>query len=501
MLSKFTKLANLKGMSPLWSKYCFSEAKPRVLDDEEPRFLEMLHNYFDAAGELTKINKDKLELYKQCDIVIKLRVPIIRDNGKIEFIPCYRAQHKRHRLPTKGGTRFSDKVNLQEVEGLAALNTIKCAILELPFGGAKGGIAIDPKKYSAKEIEDVTRRYTLELAKKNFIGAAVDVPGPDFGSSAREMAWMKDTYMNFQGHHDINALACVTGKPLSQGGIAGRSDATSLGVYYATKEFLENPIFCETYKINPGYKGKKLIVQGFGKVGYGIAKNMVKGGAKLVGVVEAEGSIYNPNGIDPDKLYRYRTLKQSVVTYPIAELYKDDSVFYKECDILVPAALEGAIHKGNAHKINCKILVEASNGPTTFLAEEILTKRGIAVLPDILVSGGGLVVSYFEWLKNLDHMRPGRMSKRWEERSKTNLLKLIESKSNIKFDLEGKHAELLRGPNESDIVETALEDAVGSAVKTITKKAKDRGISLRMAGYVDAIEKLHQAYEEAGITL
>jgi len=501
MLSKFSKLATYRGIVPVWTKYNFSEAAPPLNDGEEPRFLEMLHQFFDEAGELANIPKDKLELYKQCDMVLKVRLPLIRDNGKIEFIPAYRAQHKRHRLPTKGGIRFNESINLQEMEGLAALNTIKCAVCDLPFGGSKGGIAINPRKYSPREIEDLTRRYTLELAKKNFIGAAIDVPGPDFGTSAREMAWMKDTYMAIQGHTDINALACVTGKPISQGGIHGRSEATSLGVFYAAREFIEDKEFMDKLGLTTGYKGKTFILQGFGKVGYAIAKKMVSAGAKLIGVVEADGSLYNEHGIDPDKLYRYRTLKQTIASYPIGDAFSDDRVMYMKCDILIPAALEKAIHKDNADKIQCKLLIEASYGPTTYLAEQILLKKGIAILPDVLVAGGGLVVSYFEWLKNIDHRRPGRLGKRWEEKAKLNLIKLIESKVGIKFDLQGKHAELLKGPEEIDIVESALEDVMANAVKTVRKTAAENNTSLRLGAYIDAIRKIHRCYEDAGLTI
>lgn len=499
MLSKISKLSNLRYGTSFLMKYNFAQKYP--LSKEEPRFLESLHQTFDAAGDLTKVSKERLELYKQCDLVLKVRLPIVRDNGKVDFISAYRAQHKRHRLPTKGGFRFEKNLNLQEIEALACLNTVKCAVHDLPFGGAKGGIAINPKEYSVRELEDIVRRYCLELTKKSFIGAAVDVPGPDFGTSAREMAWMKDTYMNLKGHQDINALACVTGKPISQGGIEGRSNATALGLLYASKEFVDNAEFMGKLGLKAGFEGKSIIIQGFGKVGYGVAKAFVERGAKLVGVVEQDGSIYNPNGIDPEKLYRYRSLKQTIKTYPIGQQFEDDSAFYKECDILIPCALENAIHKGNADKINCKLVIEASNGATSKLGEDILLTRNIAVLPEVITSGGGLVVSYFEWLKNLDHMRPGRMVKRWEEKSKHKLLSLIEKKSHIKFDLSGTHAELLRGPSEADIVESALEDVMHSVAINIQKIAKERKTTLRLAAYVDAIEKIHTCYEEAGITL
>ena len=275
MLSRLSKafstpsrLSSLSWIPSIQSRPFSSPAAPTVTVqdapkiEDEPRFLEMVHQYFDIAGSFTTVPKDKLEIYKQCNAVLKVRLPLIRDSGKMEFIPAYRAQHKHHRVPVKGGTRYSEHIDLQEVEALSCLMTLKCAVVELPYGGGKGGIKIDPTKYSPRELEDLTRRYTLELARKNFIGAAIDVPGPDMGTGAREMSWMKDTYSVFYGHNDINATACVTGKPLSQGGIKGRVESTGLGVYFAIREFLKNEDLLKKYGIKGnGFEGKTFIVQ------------------------------------------------------------------------------------------------------------------------------------------------------------------------------------------------------------------------------------------------
>jgi glutamate dehydrogenase (NAD(P)+) len=507
MLSKLSKAFATKSFFPYSSIQLrrFSSAEPEdeheMLDVvEEPRLLEMLHQHFDMAGSLTNIPRDKLEVYKQCNTVLKVRLPLIRDNGKVEFIPAYRAQHKHHRLPCKGGIRFNENMTIQEMEALSCLNTLKCSIFELPFSGAKGGIAVDPKKYSVRELEELTRRYTVELARKGFMGPAIDVPAPDFGTSSREMAWMKDTYMGYYGHKDINATACVTGKPISQGGIQGRTEATSQGIFFAVREILNDATLMKKYNIDGlGLEGKSFIVQGFGKVGFYIAKFFVKAGAKLIGVVEHDGSIYSAEGIDPEKLSRFRALKNSITSYPNVESFTDDSVLYKECDLLVPAALQSTINQHNARKIKCKILVEGAYAPTTITAEELLKERNVLILPDLLIGGGALIVSYFEWLKNLDHLVPGRLVKRWEKKTKLGLLTLIEEQSKITFENDVYREEYLRGAEEIDIVMNALEDYKVSTVRHIIEVANKEDVSLRMAAFKDAIEKIHECYQEASL--
>lgn len=267
---------------------------------------------------MTDIPPDLLNFYKKTDCVIKFHLPLVRDDGTVECIAAFRAQHKTHRLPTKGGTRLSEHINTEEVEALSLLMTFKNAVLELPYGGAKGGLKINPKNYSKREIETLMRRFTIELAKKNFIGAAIDVPGPDLGTGEREMSWMKDAYSKFAGHLDINASGCVTGKAINQGGIPGRTESTGLGVFYATREILEDTEFCLQNNIPPGLRGKSVIIQGFGAVGYYAAKYMQAYGAKIVGIAEQDGSIYDPNGIDPEDLHAYKTTKKGIKGYPKA---------------------------------------------------------------------------------------------------------------------------------------------------------------------------------------
>ncbi|EGR29361.1 hypothetical protein IMG5_157340 [Ichthyophthirius multifiliis] len=469
----------------------------------EPKFLEMVHQYFDQAASYTLIPIDKLTYYKKSDCVVKFTIPLVRDDGKIESIEAYRAQHKLHRLPTKGGTRFSTHINIQEVEALSCLMTLKCAVVNLPYGGAKGGIAFNPKLYSAREIESLTRRYTLELAKKGFIGAAIDVPGPDLGTGEREMSWMKDTYQTFFGHKDINAHGCVTGKALNQGGIRGRTESTGLGVFYGTRDLLNDQPLMKKFGIEPGMKGKTFIIQGFGNVGYWAAKFISEYGGIITGIAEWDGSIYNSKGINIQDLYEYKLQKGGIKGYPrVEEYFENEDAIFKECDVFIPAAFEQTVNKNNADKFKCKVISEAANGPTTIAAEEILTKKGIIFFPDILINAGGVTVSYFEWLKNLDHMRPGRLTRKWEEKSKINLLNVISDITGLKLrDLEKKHQEQLRGATDKDIVYSGLEEVMSVAVQETKHTCLELGCSLRIATYVNAINKVHAHFEVAGMPL
>lgn len=303
---------------------------------------------------------------------------------------------------------------------LASLMSFKLAIADVPFGGAKGGVQINPADYSPREVEKITRRYTMELAKKGFIGPGVDCLGPDVGTNEQIMTWIKDTYTNMHGETNINAEGCCTGKFINQGGIAGRTESTGLGVYYCTKELLNNDSFIEASNLNSaGIAGKKMVIQGFGAVGYWASKFFQKDGAKIVAVVEYNSAIYNPSGLDVDEVKNYMVTHGSLVGFPRAteeETTDPSSFMEKECDILVPCAMEKALNKDNANLLNTKLVVEGANGPTTFAAEQILNDKGIIVVPDMLANGGGVTVSYFEWLKNLDHVAPGRMTKKYQEK-------------------------------------------------------------------------------------
>ena len=360
--------------------------------------------------------------------------------------------------------------------------TLKLSVHNIPYGGAKGGVKIDPKKFSPAEISRITRRYTLELAKKNFIGAGIDVPGPDLGTGESIMNCMKDTYVTLLGENDVNSAACVTGKSVSQGGIEGRTESTGLGVYYGIREVLNHKELAEKYDFSLGVQDKTFIVQGFGNVGYWASKFLVKSGAKLVGVVEWNSSIYNPDGLNPEDVIQYKNKNKTLAGFDGAvESFNDKEAFndilYKRCDVLIPAAVERVINASNAGKINCKILAEAANGPTTYAGNEIAEQRNILVLPDLVLNAGGVTVSYFEWLKNIEHKQLGLLIRRYENQSKKQLYDMLSVNYN-KEDLEK-----LKGPSERDLVYSGLEEIMCTTMKEVINLSNKSGISLRLAAY------------------
>ena len=373
--------------------------------------------------------------------------------------------------------------------------TFKLAVADVPFGGAKGGIKIDPRKLSKAELERVTRRYTMELIKKGFIGPAIDCLGPDMGTNEQVMTWIKDTYVSVRGEQDINAEGCCTGKFISQGGIAGRTESTGLGVYYAVRELLNTPSFYEKCKLTAGLKGKTFALQGFGNVGYWAGKFFQGDGSKIVTIVEYNSAIHNPDGFDVDDVKKYFQDKGTLEGYPKAKestATNPLSFMEKPCDILIPAATEKSIHKGNAPKLQCKAVVEGANGPTTFAAEQILYEKGVVVAPDLLINGGGVTCSYFEWLKNIDHVSPGKLSKKYEEKSQKKLLEMMGFKGNN----EG-----IKGAEEIDIVYSGLEEIMTSAVRENWTFAVKKNLSFRDACLINAINKVYNCYKECGITI
>jgi len=461
----------------------------------------MVNLNFDKAAKHSGMNAGLLNVIKGTNSLLQISFPLRRDDGTIEAIKAYRAQNSHHYQPCKGGIRYSPAVDLQEVEALAALMTYKCAIVNLPFGGAKGGIAIDPKKYSVGELERITRRYTMELKKYGFIGPSVDVPAPDVGTGAREMSWIKDTYTMLFGHNDLFAAACVTGKPASQGGVDGRTEATGLGVFFGTKEFLSSSTFLAKHGIKGGIEGKDVIVQGFGNVGYFSAKFFSEGGARVVGVIEHNGAVYNSKGLDIAALKKHQTATGTLCGFAGVERELGAAtaaeLLYEPCDILIPAALERALHGGNADRVRAKMVVEGANGPTTPLAEEILERKGIVVLPDVLMNAGGVTVSYFEWLKNLQHVNFGRMTKRWEEKGKQGIVAHLRKAG---VDVSSAH-EIRDGASEKDIVYSGLEETMTQAVGETLKTADEHKVSYRVAGFINALKSIEAAYGDAGITI
>jgi glutamate dehydrogenase (NAD(P)+) len=468
--------------------------------NHEVSFFEQVNRNFDRAAALTKHDPNLLRIIKTCNSVYHFTFPLERDNGSIEVIHAWRAEHSHHKLPTKGGIRYSLGVNEDEVMALAALMTYKCAVVDVPFGGAKGGIKIDHTAYSRDELERITRRYTFELVKKNFIGAGIDVPAPDFGTGAREMAWIVDTFTALSP--GIDGTACVTGKPIAQGGIRGRAEATGRGLAFATREVCGVAEDMKAMGLAPGIAGKRFVVQGLGNVGYHTADFLVEAGAILVGITEYEGAISNPNGLDLEQVVAHRKETGSLLNFPGAtNLAHRAEGLELDCEILVPAALESQITAENASRIKAKIIVEGANGPTTSEASEALNQRGVLIIPDHYANAGGVVVSYFEWLKNLSHVRFGRMEKRHEEQAYRRLLKLVEAKAGGSLFTEKELAEASQGADEAELVRSGLEDTMVTAFHNLReiRGVYKNEIDLRTAAFVDAINKIAICYQDLGI--
>jgi glutamate dehydrogenase (NAD(P)+) len=462
------------------------------------RFFEQIDRYFDHAATFTNHPQGLLAQIRACNSVCHVRFPVKRDDGSIVVIEGWRAQHSVHRLPTKGGIRFASHVDEDEVTALAALMTYKCALVDVPFGGAKGAVRIDRASFSESEIERITRRFTFELMARNLIGPGIDVPAPDYGTGAREMAWIADTYLAM-APAQIDGPACVTGKPLSQGGIRGRTEATGRGVYFGIREALARAEDMRGIGLTPGVEGKTIVVQGLGNVGAHAARYLQQAGAVLVGFAEREGAIYSPGGLDLEKVLEHRAATGSILGFPGAEDIRETArALVLPCDILIPAALEGQITKDNAPHIQARIVAEGANGPVTANANDILIQRGTFIIPDVYLNAGGVTVSYFEWVKNLSHVRFGRMGRRFEEASNRRLLRAVEDLTNLSFDgayLSGAAA----GASEADLVDSGLEDTMVTAYEEIRNLAGTRHTDLRTAAFVVAIDKVAQTYLDRGI--
>jgi glutamate dehydrogenase (NAD(P)+) len=464
-------------------------------------FFEQVNINFERAAALTEYPRGLLRQIKAVNSVIHFTFPLKRDDGNIEVIEAWRAEHSHHKLPTKGGIRYAAMVNEDEVMALAALMTYKCAIVDVPFGGAKGGVKISAHEYSPAELERITRRFTFELFAKNFIGPGLDVPAPDFGTGSREMAWIADTYATL-APHDIDALGCVTAKPVAHGGIDGRTEATGRGIFYALREVCSLGEDMRPLDLSPGLEGKRVVVQGLGNVGYHAAKFLEEdGGAKIVGLVEYEGAISKPGGLHVEDVMAHRRETGSLLDFPGAEnLENRDAGLELDCDILIPAALENAITMENAPRIKARIVGEAANGPIAADASQHLAERGVMVVPDAYINAGGVTVSYFEWLKNLQHVRFGRMEKRFEEQSARQILNAIEHATGTSFSAS-EISLFAHGADEIDLVNSGLEETMVKAFHEIReiKKSRGNGIDLRTASMVSAIDKIALAYLDRGI--
>jgi len=464
-----------------------------------PSLLAEVDRLVDKAAALAKVPPDLLEQIRQCNSVYRMSFPVRRDDGTIQTVQAWRAEHSQHKTPTKGGIRYAEMVTEEEVMALAALMTYKCAVVDVPFGGAKGGVRIDPRRHSVGELQRITRRYAFELCRKGFIGPGVDVPAPDYGTGEREMAWIADTYAAVSSDK-LDAMACVTGKPVSQGGIRGRKDATGRGVFFGIREACSNVEDMKWCGLSPGLSGKRVVVQGLGNVGFHAARILRDAGAVIVGLSEREGTLCDPRGLDPEAVARFRAETGSLAGFVGAEAMPSDGWLDIDCDILVPAAIENVITEDNVARVKARVIAEGANGPTTAAAHEALLARKVMVLPDVYLNAGGVTVSYFEWLKNLSHVRFGRVQKRYERHVHQRMLKGVATATGAKFgdaDIEAMSS----GPDEEDLVRSGLEETMIRAYHEI-RDAVSRvpgDHDLRTAAMLIAIEKVARCYEELGI--
>ena len=463
-------------------------------------FLASVNHMVDRAFGTMDLPPGLAEQIKLTNSVYRVQFPVdIR--GHIEVFTGWRAVHSEHRLPVKGGIRFAPEVNQEEVEALAALMSYKCAIVDVPFGGSKGGLCIRPQDYEVDELRAITQRFAYELAKKGYISPSENVPAPDMGTGEREMAWIADSYrMTYPD--DINAIACVTGKPVSQGGIAGRTEATGRGVQYAMQEFFRHEDDVKLTGLDGGLGGKRVVVQGLGNVGYHAAKFLVEeDDVKIVGIVERDAAIYSEQGLDVEDVVEFLKNSGGVCNFPGARCEEDSRKGLElDCDILIPAALENQILPDNADRIKAPLIVEAANGPVSYEADLKLCESGKVILPDAYVNAGGVTVSYFEWVKNVSHIRFGRLDRRLEESRGRQLIRIIEEMTGRAVP-EHLAAPLKEGPREEDLVRSGLEDTMRIAYNQIrdVRQSRQNIPDLRTAAFVLGIDKIAKAYLEMGI--
>ena len=473
--------------------------------DMEPSFRESVDLMFNRAVSLMNLSPGLEEKIRVCNATYTVRFGV-RLRGQIHTFTGYRSVHSEHMEPVKGGMRFALSVNQNEVEALAALMTYKCALVETPFGGSKGGLCIDPRDWDDHELEQITRRFAYELIKRDLINPAQNVPAPDMGTGEREMAWIADQYKRMNTT-DINGVACVTGKPINAGGIAGRTEATGRGVQYALREYFRDPRDVARAKMEGGLDRKRVIVQGLGNVGYHAAKFLVEeDGCIVTAVVERDGAVFDNDGLDIPRLKDWIDTHGGVSGYPEARFHEEGAALLEEeCDILIPAALEAVIDRGNADRIRAKLIIEAANGPVTPGADDILRKKGVVIIPDLYANAGGVTVSYFEWVKNLSHIRFGRMQRRQEEARHELIVKELERLDrylgdawSMSPDFKSKY---LRGADELELVRSGLDDTMRTAFQSMRDVLHSREDvhDLRTAAYIVAIERVAGSYRAKGL--
>ena len=471
-----------------------------MIKSKIPTFKENVNAFVLKAAKALKLKDDLINHIRSTHSVIQVNVGI-KIKNKIENFTGWRAVHSEHRLPSKGGIRYSPHVNQDETEALAALMTYKCAVADIPFGGSKGSLKIDPNKYTEQELKSITHLYAERLIKKGFLSPATNVPAPDVGTGEREMVWIMDTYKNLFPN-DINYLACVTGKPIAYGGIRGRAASTGRGVEESIREYLRHEKLYKRAKLKPIISENKIIIQGFGKVGKSLAIELfTRDQAKIIAIGEYDGYLHNEQGIDIPSVVRHFDKTRSFKNFKGAKFIdKPDEILTLQCDILIPAALESVINMRNVEKIKTKLIVEAANGPVTYNADEFLNKKGIDILPDIYVNSGGVVVSYFEWVKNITHVRFGRLQRRYEENKMNELIHVVEDATGRTIPEKYKQ-NIIQGVQEVDLVNSGLEDVMRETFKEILKNLKIlKKSSLRTAAYAIALNKLKQFHQDMGVS-
>ncbi|MCB2130326.1 MAG: Glu/Leu/Phe/Val dehydrogenase [Rhodobacteraceae bacterium] len=471
----------------------------------EPSFRESVDMMFNRAVAVMDLSPGLEEKIRVCNSTYTVRFGV-RLRGALQTFTGYRSVHSEHMEPVKGGIRFALSVNQDEVEALAALMTYKCALVETPFGGSKGGLRIDPRQWDEHELELITRRFAYELIKRDLINPAQNVPAPDMGTGEREMAWIVDQYKRMNTT-DINGAACVTGKPLNSGGIQGRVEATGRGVQYALREFFRHSDDMKACGMTGKLAGKRIVIQGLGNVGYHAALFLsTEDDARIIAIIERDGALHNPDGLNVQAVRDWVAEHGGVKDCPEGTYEADGAKLLElDCDILIPAALEGVIHKGNAKNIKAPLIIEAANGPITAGADEILRKKGAVIIPDMYANAGGVTVSYFEWVKNLSHIRFGRMQRRQEEARHQLLIDELERLSADKglgWTLSpGFKEQYLRGAGELELVRSGLDDTMRAAYQSISDVWHSRNdvTDMRMAAYVVAIDRVAKSYRSKGL--
>jgi len=463
-----------------------------------PNFMQNVALMIDHALDGLELPPGADRALKSCESILQVSFPL-RIRGEIRVFTGWRAVHSTHKLPAKGGLRYSPTLDQETTEALAALMTYKCALVDVPFGGSKGGLCIDPGQYDRDEMEQITRRFARELARKGFLSPATNVPAPDLGTGQREMAWIMDTYKNLYPE-DLNHAACVTGKPIQFGGIRGRVEATGRGIQYALREFFRHPAALNEAGLSGSLEGKRVIVQELGNVGYHLAKALQEeDGALITGIIEQDGALVSDAGLPVEEIRQFMNKTGGVEGFPGVEFVPPGArVLEKECDILVPAALEGVITSSNAERIQARLIAEGANGPVTYEADEILRKRGIMILPDVFMNAGGVVVSYFEWIRNLSHIRLGRLQRRFDEVRGQHMVSALELMTGEQVP-EWMHEALVRGAHETDLVRSGLDDTMRTAFQEIQEARENSKYDYRTAAYRIAIQKIARANLDLGV--